>query len=68
MDYNPKYTGHSWYKSDRSGVYNPYNSSDRISRNTWYNNITVRDMKDSLIRNIKVTSLAPKRQENDQTK
>lgn len=68
MNYDPKYTGHSWYKSDRPGVYNPYNVSDRISRNTWYNNVTVRDMKDSLIRKIKVTSLAPKRQENDQTK
>jgi hypothetical protein len=30
----------SWYISDRKGVFNPYNVSDRISRKTWYNNVT----------------------------
>ena len=34
----------SWYLSDRRGVFNPYNVSDRISRRTWYNNVTRPDL------------------------
>jgi len=34
----------SWYVSDRPGVFNPYNSSDRISRKTWYENVTAPDI------------------------
>ena len=33
----------SWYVSDRKGVFNPYNVSDRVSRKTWYDNVTYPD-------------------------
>ena len=61
MAYDPRRTGFSWYKSDRPGVYNPYNKQDQISRNIWYENITAVDK--SLIKQItvsKVISLPPK--------
>ena len=67
MAYDPRRTGFSWYKSDRPGVYNPYNKQDQISRNTWYDNITGPDRKQSLIREIivsKVISLASKAPES----
>ena len=44
-NYDPRHTGFSWYISDRPGVFNPYNVSDRISRTIWYENIIVPDMK-----------------------
>lgn len=34
----------SWYISNRTGVFNPYNVSDRVSRRTWYNNVTRPDL------------------------
>ena len=34
----------SWYVSDRPGVFNPYNVSDRISKKTWYENVTAPDI------------------------
>lgn len=63
MAYDPKRSGFTWYKSDRPGVYNPYKKEDQISRNTWHENITAYDRKQSLIREItvsKIISLPPK--------
>jgi hypothetical protein len=37
--------GFSWYKSDRPGVFNPYNISDRTSRKVWYENVTLVEKK-----------------------
>lgn len=34
----------SWYVSDRPGVFNPYNVSDRVSKKTWYENVTYPDL------------------------
>ena len=39
-----EHAGFSWYPSTKPGIFNPYNVSDRISRKTWYDNITYRDM------------------------
>jgi hypothetical protein len=39
-----KHAGFSWYPSDKPGIFNPYNVSDRISRKTWYENVTYPDM------------------------
>ena len=41
---NHEHAGFSWYPSTKPGIFNPYNVSDRISRKTWYDNITYRDM------------------------
>ena len=38
------HAGFSWYRSTKPGIFNPYNLEDRISRKTWYDNITYRDM------------------------
>ena len=57
MAYDPRRTGFTWYKSDRPGVYNPYNKQDQISRNTWYENITAADKRQSLIREITVSKV-----------
>jgi len=45
---NHEHAGFSWYLSTKPGIFNPYNLSDRISRKTWYDNVTYPDM----IRNI----------------
>ena len=45
---NHEHAGFSWYPSTKPGIFNPYNLSDRISRKTWYDNITYPDM----VRNI----------------
>jgi hypothetical protein len=45
---NHEHTGFSWYLSNKPGIYNPYNISDRISRKTWYNNVTYPDMVRSI--------------------
>jgi len=50
----------SWYVSDRPGVFNPYNSSDRISRKTWYENITYPDLTRNKLR----VKKAPKVEQN----
>jgi hypothetical protein len=39
-----EHTGFSWYPSDKPSIFNPYNLSDRISRKTWYENVTYPDM------------------------
>jgi hypothetical protein len=39
-----EHAGFSWYLTNKPGIYNPYNVSDRISRRTWYDNITYPDM------------------------
>ncbi len=39
------HAGFSWYVSSKPGIFNPYNLSDRISRKTWYDNVTYPDMK-----------------------
>ncbi len=39
-----EHSGFSWYVSDKPSVFNPYNLSDRISRKTWYENITYPDL------------------------
>ena len=41
---NHEHAGFSWYLSTKPGIFNPYNLSDRISRKTWYDNITYPDM------------------------
>jgi hypothetical protein len=39
-----EHAGFSWYLTDKPGIFNPYNLSDRISRKTWYENVTYPDM------------------------
>ena len=39
-----EHAGFSWYLTDKKDVFNPYNLSDRISRKTWYENITYPDL------------------------
>jgi hypothetical protein len=39
-----EHAGFSWYLSEKPGIFNPYNLSDRISRKTWYENITYPDL------------------------
>jgi len=34
-----EHAGFSWYLTNKSGVFNPYNVSDRVSRKTWYDNV-----------------------------
>jgi hypothetical protein len=45
---NHEHAGFSWYISTKPGIFNPYNLSDRISRKTWYDNITYPDMARNL--------------------
>jgi hypothetical protein len=44
MQKDHEHAGFSWYLSTRRGVFNPYNVSDRISRKTWYDNVTYPDL------------------------
>lgn len=53
---NHEREANSWYVSDRPGVFNPYNSSDRISRKTWYENVTAPD----ILRNKALSKKFPK--------
>ena len=39
-----EHAGFSWYLTEKPNIFNPYNLSDRISRKTWYDNITYPDM------------------------
>lgn len=39
-----EHAGFSWYPSDRKGAFNPYSVSDRVSRKTWYDNVTYPDI------------------------
>ena len=43
-----EHAGFSWYITNKPGIFNPYNLSDRISRKTWYDNITYPDMVKNL--------------------
>ena len=49
---NHEHAGFSWYPSTKPGIFNPYNVSDRISRKTWYDNITYPDMARLESRNV----------------
>lgn len=51
---NHEHAGFSWYPSTKPGIFNPYNLSDRISRKTWYDNITYPDMTRNVLRNLPV--------------
>ena len=39
-----EHAGFSWYPTTKPDVFNPYKVSDRISRKTWYENITYPDL------------------------
>ena len=49
-----EHAGFSWYLSTKPGIFNPYNLSDRISRKTWYDNITYPDMIRNDLKNLPV--------------
>ena len=49
---NHEHAGFSWYLSTKPGIFNPYNVSDRISRKTWYDNVTYPDIARLEARNI----------------
>ena len=51
---NHEREANSWYVSDRPGVFNPYNVSDRVSRKTWYENVTYPDLKKSKVEQKKI--------------
>jgi hypothetical protein len=53
---NHEREANSWYVSDRPGVFNPYNVSDRVSRKTWYENVTAPD----ILRNKALSKKFPK--------
>jgi len=39
-----EHAGFSWYPTSKPDVFNPYSVSDRISRKTWYDNVTYPDI------------------------
>jgi hypothetical protein len=39
-----EHAGFSWYLTEKPNIFNPYKLSDRISRKTWYDNITYPDL------------------------
>lgn len=45
-----EHAGFSWYISEKRDVFNPYNLSDRVSRKTWYENITYPDLTRNKLR------------------
>ena len=49
-----EHTGFSWYLTEKKDVFNPYNVSDRISRKTWYENITYPDLTKGKIEQKKI--------------
>lgn len=57
-----EHTGFSWYLSEKPNIFNPYNLSDRISRKTWYENITYPDMINSntLVKTVKKVNIREK--------
>lgn len=57
-----EHAGFSWYLSDKPGIFNPYNLSDRISRKTWYENVTYPDMINSgpLVKTVKKVNVRAK--------
>jgi hypothetical protein len=47
--YDPKYTGNQWYLPTKSSkLYSPMCKADIESRQTWYDNVTVIDMKNDI--------------------
>ena len=52
-----EHTGFSWYISTKPDVFNPYNLSDRISRKTWYENVTYPDMIKNRVEQKKVPNV-----------
>lgn len=44
-----EHAGFSWYISKKPDVFNPYNLSDRVSRKTWYENVTYPDLMRSKV-------------------
>lgn len=50
-----EHTGFSWYLTEKRNVFNPYNLSDRISRKTWYENITYHDLTKNKVKVKKVS-------------
>ena len=55
-----EHTGFSWYLTEKKDVFNPYNLSDRISRKTWYENITYHDMINNIVEPKKVKKVLKK--------
>ena len=44
--YDPRYTGHQWYLPTKSlKLYDPRSKVDFDSRQIWYDNVTLTDMK-----------------------
>ena len=52
-----EHAGFSWYPTSKPDVFNPYKVSDRISRKTWYDNITYPDMIRNKLQIKKVTKI-----------
>lgn len=49
MNHDPKYTGNQWYAPLKSiNLYNPRSKCDIDSRQTWFNNVTARDLAEDL--------------------
>jgi len=49
MQKDPKYTGNQWYLPVKSiKLYSPRCKDDIDSRQTWYNNVTARDLAEDL--------------------
>lgn len=47
--HDPRYTGNQWYLPDKSRhLYNRFSKADIESRQTWYDNVTVTDMKNDI--------------------
>lgn len=47
--YDPKYTGHQWHLPTTTfKLYDPRCKSDLDSRQIWYDNVTLTDMKNDL--------------------
>lgn len=57
-----EHAGFSWYLTEKKDVFNPYNLSDRISRKTWYENVTYPDMINSsvLVNTVKKVTIKAK--------
>jgi len=52
-----EHAGFSWYISTKPDVFNPYNLSDRVSRKTWYENVTYPDLMRGKVEKKKVPAL-----------
>jgi len=53
-----EHAGFSWYLTNKSDVFNPYNVSDRVSRKTWYDNVTYPEIAKEELR-IKINLTKP---------